>query len=60
MSTCQCGCSETGELFHFLDCGLTFKCENEYDIHKKSQKFEKTHTEDAKELRKIKKSFMAP
>ena len=45
MSTCQCGCSETGEVFTCRSCDLTFKCEDEYDVHKNSQKFTDTTTE---------------
>ena len=59
MSTCQCGCSETGEVFYCLSCGIKFKCEDEYDVHKRSQKFKKWHRKDGDEIRAIENSLMA-
>ena len=59
MSTCQCGCSETGEEFYCLSCGIKFKCEDEYDVHKRSQKFKKWHRKDGDEIRAIENSLMA-
>ena len=33
MSTCQCGCSETGQVCYCIYCDLTFKCEDEFNNH---------------------------
>ena len=33
MSTCQCGCSETGKVCYCIDCDLTFKCEDKFNNH---------------------------
>ena len=59
MSTCQCGCSETGEVFYCLSCDIKFKCEDEYDVHKRSQKFKKWHRKDDDDIRVIENSLMS-
>ena len=33
MSTCQCGCSETGEVLDCIESELKFKCDNEFYNH---------------------------
>ena len=39
MSTCRCGRCEPGEVFLCRKCDLTFKCEDEYDVHRSLQHY---------------------